>query len=195
MYELDAKTGKPIPAARGGFKPKTSHTLNPVPLHVFAPGAKLALEPAHREAGPRPPREHDPLPDGLRSAGRLSTFAGHGRRDRELTGRKAERADPNPRRIRGRRTRSAGSDPSRPSSSPRRSPSRRSRAASDRTRGTRSRPRASSTIAGRNTGSRPCPHRTDPLEALLARALDVGFDVFDEVGDVVDAVAPRRDPG
>jgi len=44
MYELDPKSGKPVVAARGGFKPKTSHTLNPVPLHVFAPGAKLALD-------------------------------------------------------------------------------------------------------------------------------------------------------
>ena len=44
MFELDAKTGKPVPAAGGGYKPKTSHTLNPVPLHVFAPGAKLALD-------------------------------------------------------------------------------------------------------------------------------------------------------
>ena len=51
MYELDAKSGKPVPAARGGFKPKTSHTLNPVPLHVFAPGAKLALDPRVTKPG------------------------------------------------------------------------------------------------------------------------------------------------
>ncbi len=51
MYELDPKTGKPVAAARGGFKPKTSHTLNPVPLHVFAPGAKLALDPRIEKPG------------------------------------------------------------------------------------------------------------------------------------------------
>ena len=51
MFELDAKTGQPVPAARGGFKPKTSHTLNPVPLHVFAPGAKLALDPRIAKPG------------------------------------------------------------------------------------------------------------------------------------------------
>ena len=51
MYELDPKSGKPVAAARGGFKPKTSHTLNPVPLHVFAPGAKLALDPRIERPG------------------------------------------------------------------------------------------------------------------------------------------------
>ena len=51
MFELDAKSGKPVPAANGGFKPKTSHTLNPVPLHVFAPGAKLALDPSVAKPG------------------------------------------------------------------------------------------------------------------------------------------------
>jgi 2,3-bisphosphoglycerate-independent phosphoglycerate mutase len=51
MFELDAKTGKPVAAARGGFKPKTSHTLNPVPLHVYAPGAKLALDPRIAQPG------------------------------------------------------------------------------------------------------------------------------------------------
>ncbi len=51
MFELDAKTGKPVAAARGGFKPKTSHTLNPVPLHVFAPGAKLSLDPRIAKPG------------------------------------------------------------------------------------------------------------------------------------------------
>ncbi|MCB9592623.1 MAG: 2,3-bisphosphoglycerate-independent phosphoglycerate mutase [Sandaracinaceae bacterium] len=42
MYELDKKTGAPIPDGRGGFKPKTSHTLNAVPCHVYAPGLSLA---------------------------------------------------------------------------------------------------------------------------------------------------------
>ena len=51
MYELDPKTGNPIASARGGFKPKTSHTLNPVPIHVFAPGAQLALDPRVEKPG------------------------------------------------------------------------------------------------------------------------------------------------
>ncbi len=51
MYELDAKSGVPIASARGGFKAKTSHTLNPVPLHVYAPGAKLALDPRVAKPG------------------------------------------------------------------------------------------------------------------------------------------------
>ncbi|MEZ4280701.1 MAG: 2,3-bisphosphoglycerate-independent phosphoglycerate mutase [Myxococcota bacterium] len=51
MYELDPKSGAPVAAAGGGFKPKTSHTLNPVPLHVFAPGAKLALDPRIEKPG------------------------------------------------------------------------------------------------------------------------------------------------
>jgi len=51
MWELDAKTGQPIAAAGGGFKPKTSHTLNPVPLHVFAPSAAVALDPGVAQPG------------------------------------------------------------------------------------------------------------------------------------------------
>ena len=51
MFELDAKTGQPVPAANGGFKPKTSHTLNPVPLHIFAPGKKLVLDPRVAKPG------------------------------------------------------------------------------------------------------------------------------------------------
>jgi 2,3-bisphosphoglycerate-independent phosphoglycerate mutase len=50
MFELD-RHGKPIAAAGGGFKPKTSHTLNPVPLHVFAPGHALALDERVAEPG------------------------------------------------------------------------------------------------------------------------------------------------
>jgi 2,3-bisphosphoglycerate-independent phosphoglycerate mutase len=45
MVELDKKTGEPAVDAEGKAKPKTSHTLNPVPLHVYAPGAKLSLDP------------------------------------------------------------------------------------------------------------------------------------------------------
>ncbi|MBK7949344.1 MAG: 2,3-bisphosphoglycerate-independent phosphoglycerate mutase [Deltaproteobacteria bacterium] len=50
MYELD-KGGKPVAAALGGFKPKTSHTLNPVPMHVFAPGAPIELDPGVAQPG------------------------------------------------------------------------------------------------------------------------------------------------
>jgi 2,3-bisphosphoglycerate-independent phosphoglycerate mutase len=43
MYELDAKTGRPKRNAAGEVAVKTSHTLNPVPIHVYAPGHSLAL--------------------------------------------------------------------------------------------------------------------------------------------------------
>jgi len=46
MFEIDKKTGEPAVDAEGRVKSKTSHTLNPVPLHVFAPGASLALSSA-----------------------------------------------------------------------------------------------------------------------------------------------------
>jgi 2,3-bisphosphoglycerate-independent phosphoglycerate mutase len=45
MYEIDKKTGEPARNARGELKLKTSHTLNPVPLHVFAPGQPIELDP------------------------------------------------------------------------------------------------------------------------------------------------------
>jgi 2,3-bisphosphoglycerate-independent phosphoglycerate mutase len=35
MYELDKKTGKPLSDGQGGFKAKTSHTLNPVPCILY----------------------------------------------------------------------------------------------------------------------------------------------------------------
>jgi 2,3-bisphosphoglycerate-independent phosphoglycerate mutase len=35
MYELDKKTGQPKADGRGGFKAKTSHTLNPVPCVLY----------------------------------------------------------------------------------------------------------------------------------------------------------------
>jgi 2,3-bisphosphoglycerate-independent phosphoglycerate mutase len=38
MYELDKKTGEPTLDSGGLARAKTSHTLNPVPLHIFAPG-------------------------------------------------------------------------------------------------------------------------------------------------------------
>jgi 2,3-bisphosphoglycerate-independent phosphoglycerate mutase len=34
MFELDKK-GQPMPDGSGGFKPKTSHTLNPVPCILY----------------------------------------------------------------------------------------------------------------------------------------------------------------
>ncbi len=40
MWELDKK-GAPIPDGKGGFRAKTSHTLNPVPCHLYAPGVPL----------------------------------------------------------------------------------------------------------------------------------------------------------
>lgn len=43
MYERDKKSKKLLTDKAGHLKPKTSHTLNPVPLHLFAPGYELAL--------------------------------------------------------------------------------------------------------------------------------------------------------
>jgi len=43
MFEIDKKTGEPGRDAKGNFRMKTSHTLNPVPLHIFAPGTDIAL--------------------------------------------------------------------------------------------------------------------------------------------------------
>jgi 2,3-bisphosphoglycerate-independent phosphoglycerate mutase len=50
MFELDKKGGF-IRSADDSFKPKTSHTLNPVPLHVFAPGYDLSMDPGQAGAG------------------------------------------------------------------------------------------------------------------------------------------------
>ncbi|MBW2425216.1 MAG: 2,3-bisphosphoglycerate-independent phosphoglycerate mutase [Deltaproteobacteria bacterium] len=43
MFEIDKRSGQPAVGAAGRPKVKTSHTLNPVPLHVFAPGEPLEL--------------------------------------------------------------------------------------------------------------------------------------------------------
>ncbi len=43
MFEIDKKTGAFQVKESGHRRKKTSHTLNPVPLHVFAPGARLTL--------------------------------------------------------------------------------------------------------------------------------------------------------
>jgi 2,3-bisphosphoglycerate-independent phosphoglycerate mutase len=44
MYELDKKTGEPQTKADGSWKARTSHSLNPVPCHVYAPGAKVEVD-------------------------------------------------------------------------------------------------------------------------------------------------------
>lgn len=48
MYELDKKTGEVLTKADGSPRAKTSHTLNPVPCHVFAPGVDLAIKQVER---------------------------------------------------------------------------------------------------------------------------------------------------
>ncbi len=44
MFERDKKTGAPKRNADGRIAAKTSHTLNRVPLHVYAPGYELAID-------------------------------------------------------------------------------------------------------------------------------------------------------
>jgi 2,3-bisphosphoglycerate-independent phosphoglycerate mutase len=48
MYEIDKKTRRPQVDAGGRKQAKTSHTLNPVPFHVFAPGYSLRLAAVER---------------------------------------------------------------------------------------------------------------------------------------------------
>jgi len=59
MYEIDKKTDEPMVDAKGLIKAKTSHTLNPVPLHILAPGTSLELVSSEsgksRSAGPAAP--------------------------------------------------------------------------------------------------------------------------------------------
>jgi 2,3-bisphosphoglycerate-independent phosphoglycerate mutase len=43
MVEIDKSTGEAATDAEGRVKLKTSHTLNAVPCHVFAPGTQLAV--------------------------------------------------------------------------------------------------------------------------------------------------------
>jgi len=50
MFELDKK-GAFAKMADGSPKPKTSHTLNPVPFHVYAPGYSLHLDETVGSAG------------------------------------------------------------------------------------------------------------------------------------------------
>jgi len=51
MFDLDPETGKPRRDAAGNVSVKTSHTLNPVPLHIYAPGHRLFLAP-HASGAP-----------------------------------------------------------------------------------------------------------------------------------------------
>jgi 2,3-bisphosphoglycerate-independent phosphoglycerate mutase len=51
MFERDKKTGEPKRGENGRLKAKTSHSLNPVPFHVYAPGAEVALNQKVRQPG------------------------------------------------------------------------------------------------------------------------------------------------
>ncbi|MFP6653984.1 MAG: 2,3-bisphosphoglycerate-independent phosphoglycerate mutase, partial [Myxococcota bacterium] len=51
MFEIDPRTGEAITDEKGRTKPKTSHTLNPVPLHIYAPSVSLSLNPGLPNAG------------------------------------------------------------------------------------------------------------------------------------------------
>ncbi len=51
MFEFDKKTGEPKRDENGQITPKTSHTLNPVPFSIHAPGYALVLDPAAGGAG------------------------------------------------------------------------------------------------------------------------------------------------
>ena len=51
MFEIDKKEGSPLLDAKGRPQPKTSHSLNRVPFHVYAPGQELRLDPGTRDAG------------------------------------------------------------------------------------------------------------------------------------------------
>lgn len=51
MFEFDAMTGEVKRDATGDIAAKTSHTLNPVPLSIYAPGHSLVLNPEVASAG------------------------------------------------------------------------------------------------------------------------------------------------
>jgi 2,3-bisphosphoglycerate-independent phosphoglycerate mutase len=51
MFELDPSTGQPKRDAEGRAVVKTSHSLNRVPFHVYAPGSGLGLAGDVREPG------------------------------------------------------------------------------------------------------------------------------------------------
>jgi len=54
MFEIDPKTGGARLDDRGRPRVKTSHTLNPVPVHVFAPSVETALRDAARASSDPP---------------------------------------------------------------------------------------------------------------------------------------------
>ena len=71
MFEIDKKTGEPAVDSAGHVKVKTSHTLNPVPLHIFRARDRCHARDARcrrREAGTRQSREHGAVADGVRRA-------------------------------------------------------------------------------------------------------------------------------
>ncbi len=51
MFEQDKKTGETKLDKNGAPIAKTSHTLNPVPLHIFAPGTPLQLNSKLKQPG------------------------------------------------------------------------------------------------------------------------------------------------
>jgi len=51
MYERDKKTGEVLRNADGRPRARTSHTLNPVPFYVWAPGRSLRPDPAVERPG------------------------------------------------------------------------------------------------------------------------------------------------
>jgi 2,3-bisphosphoglycerate-independent phosphoglycerate mutase len=51
MFEFDSSTGEVKRNAAGKIAAKTSHTLNPVPLSIYAPGHQLVLDPKLGSAG------------------------------------------------------------------------------------------------------------------------------------------------
>ena len=51
MAERDKKSGAPLLDERGRVRAKTSHTLNPVPCHVYAPSVALAAAPGIERPG------------------------------------------------------------------------------------------------------------------------------------------------
>ncbi len=51
MFEIDKKTDEPALDARGSIRAKTSHTLNPVPLHLYAPSISVQLDSGNVKPG------------------------------------------------------------------------------------------------------------------------------------------------
>jgi 2,3-bisphosphoglycerate-independent phosphoglycerate mutase len=51
MFDVDAKSGEPKRDEQGRIAVKTSHTLNPVPCHIYSPGHAIALDTKLRAPG------------------------------------------------------------------------------------------------------------------------------------------------